>query len=62
MGVSMNYYDRILGGIFASLAAGTSVGLLTNLSMNIGMAIGILPSLVLMYMGMFANAPIEEKS
>lgn len=54
----MSYYDRLLAGMVLSLGAGAGIGLLTSVPANIGVSIGALGSAVLMYDGMFRNAPL----
>lgn len=57
----MNYYDAILAGIFASLTAGVSLGMLTPLSLNLSVAIGAVAAAGFMYHGMFQNAPVATQ-
>lgn len=58
--ISLDYYDMVLGGIFASLILGVGVGFLTELPMQMGLGFGAFPSLMMMYHGMFTNAPAHE--
>lgn len=54
----MKYYDAILAGIPATMAAGAAIGVMTTLPLNMGVAAGGLFSASLMYHGMFRRAPV----
>jgi hypothetical protein len=55
--MNTHYYDKILGGILASLAAGTSLGVFTGLPVHFGAGSGAAVSMVIMYYGMFKKGP-----
>jgi len=56
--MDLDYYDKILIGIFLSLIAGASTGLMTVLPVQYGVSAGAGLALVLMYHGMFRNGPL----
>ena len=56
--MNIDTYDKILGGIFASLSAGTFLGMLTRLPLHYGAGGGAAISMILMYYGMFRKGPI----
>lgn len=58
--MTVDYYDKILGGISLSLAAGASAGVMTGMPLPHGIGAGAAVSIVLMYDGMFRNGPLGE--
>ncbi|MDY6778386.1 MAG: hypothetical protein SVU32_06975 [Candidatus Nanohaloarchaea archaeon] len=54
----MEYYDKILAGIFGSLVTGAAVGAFGPLPLNMTLAGGSALSMGFMYHGMFRNAPV----
>lgn len=55
--VEINYYDKILLGISASLAIGGLMGFSTGIPLQYGLGGGAAISTLLMYHGMFRNGP-----
>ena len=55
--LDLDYYDKILGGIGLSLAAGASTGFLTSVPLPHAVGAGSLVAIGLMYHGMFRNGP-----
>lgn len=55
--LDLNYYDKILGGMAASLLGGASAGVLTGVPLPHAIGGGALIAIVLMYHGMFRNGP-----
>lgn len=60
--LSLGYYDRILGGIAASLAAGFFLGLVGEWSITVGLFGGAIIATVFVYLGVFRNPPLPETS
>jgi hypothetical protein len=56
--IRMEYYDKILLGMFASLLMGAVTGVLTSLPLNLTTAVGSLVAGGMMYHGMFYNTPV----
>ncbi|MBC5793433.1 MAG: hypothetical protein H8Z69_05370 [Nanohaloarchaea archaeon] len=56
--LDLDYYDKILGGIFLSLTGGTVAGYSTGIPLAYGVGAGGIVALILMYDGMFRNGPL----
>ncbi|OKY77528.1 MAG: putative membrane protein [Candidatus Methanohalarchaeum thermophilum] len=56
----MNYYDKLLAGIFTSMVTGGAIGLTPTIPTNLSIAIGTITATILMLHGLFKNAPITE--
>lgn len=56
--MSIDYYDKVLAGIFTSLSVGTGVGVFTGVPVYYGAGAGAAVSTGIMYYGMFKNGPI----
>lgn len=56
--MSIDTYDKILAGIFASLSIGTSLGIFTGLPVYYGAGSGAAISIGIMYYGMFRKGPV----
>jgi hypothetical protein len=59
--VDIDYYDRVLAGIFGSLASGAAIGLFTSLPIPYAVGGGGAISIVIMYHGMFRHAPEDRR-
>ena len=55
--MTIQYYDKILGGIVASLGAGISLSFFTRLPVHLGAGSGAAVSMAIMYYGMFEKGP-----
>lgn len=53
----MDYYDKLLTGIFATVSAGALVGALTTAPLSYSVSAGALTGAVLIYHGMFKQSP-----
>lgn len=53
-------YDRIIGGIAASLAGGIGIGLFTALTFEAGLLLGALGSTYFVYDAMFRHPPLPS--
>lgn len=51
-------YDLLLAALPASLLSGTAVGSLSTLPLHFGVALGAVPSILLLYYGLFHSAPV----
>ncbi|MFB6116394.1 MAG: hypothetical protein ABEK10_02670 [Candidatus Nanosalina sp.] len=56
--MEIDTYDKILGGILASLSVGTSLGFFTGLPLYYGAGGGAAVSMGFMYYGMFRKGPV----
>ncbi|NHN49187.1 hypothetical protein G9464_16530 [Halostella sp. JP-L12] len=54
----MGYYDRLLGGMLASLLAGAVVGFHPVVQMHQGLAGGAALATLLLWEGLFRNPPV----
>lgn len=54
---SLDYYDRILVAIGASLGGGALTGIITTLRFRIGLVSGSLLATIFVYHAMFRNPP-----
>lgn len=55
---TVSRYDLLLAALPTSLLSGTAVGSLSALPLHVGIALGAIPSILLLYYGLFHNAPI----
>lgn len=58
--MDIDQYDKVLGGIAASLITGVSLGALTSVPIYYGAGAGAALSMSFMYYGMFENAPLQN--
>ncbi|WP_049892944.1 hypothetical protein [Natronococcus jeotgali] len=54
----VDYYDRVLAGIAASLAGGLALGVATSLQLHTGVFVGALVATAFVYDAMFRNPPL----
>ncbi|MFB6191147.1 MAG: hypothetical protein ABEJ64_01865 [Candidatus Nanohaloarchaea archaeon] len=57
-GEDIDYYDKVLAGMTASLASGASVALFTSVPVPYAVGGGAAVSIGIMYHGMFRNGPM----
>lgn len=57
LGIPLNYYDKILAAVAASLGAGAMAGMLTAVSFNDALLSGALFATVFVYHALFRNPP-----
>lgn len=55
---NVSRYDLLLAALPTSLLSGTAVGSLSSLPLHFGVALGAVPSVLLLYYGLFYSAPI----
>lgn len=55
---NVSRYDLLLAALPASLLSGTAVGGLSALPLHFGVALGAVPSILLLYYGLFHSAPV----
>lgn len=55
---NVSQYDLLLAALPTSLLSGTVVGSLSSLPFHFGVALGAVPSVLLLYYGLFHSAPI----
>lgn len=56
-GISLNYYDKILAAIAASLGGGALAGVITAVSFRVGLITGALVATIFVYDAIFRNPP-----
>lgn len=56
--LKIDYYDKVLGGMTASLASGASLGVFTGIPAQYAVGAGAAVSIGIMYHGIFRNGPI----
>lgn len=56
----MDYYDKILAGIAASLLGGLVLGVAAPIALNVGIVVGTLVATLFVYAGVFRNPPLPE--
>ncbi|UTF53775.1 hypothetical protein [Natronosalvus rutilus] len=54
----LEYYDRIIVAIGASVVAGVVLGVVTPLALDVGLFLGGLAATVFLYDAMFRNPPV----
>jgi hypothetical protein len=59
---AVSYYDKLLGGIAASLLIGSLIGLLGQWDFFVGMFVGAVAGTAFVYHGLFWNPPTPEQS
>lgn len=59
-GSRVDYYDKILVGIAASLLGGVVLGIMTPIAFNVELVAGTLVATLFVYAGTFRNPPLPE--
>jgi hypothetical protein len=54
----LDYYDKVLAGITASLASGAAIGVFTQFPVEYAVGGGAAVSIGIIYHGLFRNGPI----
>ena len=57
--MEIDYYDKVLAGITASLASGASIGLLTSVPVQYAVGGGAAVAIGIIYHGIFMNGPVN---
>ncbi|WP_414838322.1 hypothetical protein ACK3SF_02870 [Candidatus Nanosalina sp. VS9-1] len=56
--LNIDYYDKVLAGITASLSSGAAVGVFTGIPTQYAVGGGAAISIGIMYHGIFRNGPV----
>lgn len=56
--LELDYYDKVLAGITASLGSGAAIGAFTHFPVQYAVGGGAAVSIAIMYHGLFRNGPI----
>lgn len=59
---TVRYYDLLLFGVFASMALGAVVGLLTAVAVPTAVTVASLLAIALIGHGLFVNGPVDDPS
>lgn len=54
-------YDLLLAALPMLLLSGAAVGVLSSVALHVGVALGAVPSMLLLYYGLFHSAPVPAK-
>lgn len=57
----LDYYDKIVGGIAASLLGGVLVGVLTSVTFHVGLFFGAIVATVFVLDALFRNPPLPSE-
>jgi hypothetical protein len=57
----MDYYDRLLGGMLASLLLGIVVGLVPDIGFHRGLLSGALVATLFFWQAVFRNPPVPDR-